>query len=158
MRLRRRKWYRRGRAVVEFPLGAVSALVDAIGRAGWACVAAPVRLVRTRRPRPKPDRRPKCSAKGSDALDAQPIPHKGGRSASPSADDPLARPEWRPVPGESCRLEARDVLNQIGYRPREAEAAIAHVLKARPDLDSPEQIVQAVLRLRGAKMQSSASR
>lgn len=78
---------------------------------------------------------------------------KGWEFKSPSDEDPPAALEQQPVLDDSCRLEARDVLIQAGYRTREAEAAVAHVLKARPDLNTPEQIVQAALRLRGMRMQ-----
>jgi len=63
MSLRRRKWYRRGRAVVEFPLGVASALVGAVGRAGWSCVAAPAKLVRRAKRKPKAKRRGSKTAK-----------------------------------------------------------------------------------------------
>jgi Holliday junction DNA helicase RuvA len=63
----------------------------------------------------------------------------------------LAATEPRPAADEPFRREAREILLQVGYRASEAEAVIDKVLKARPDLTAPQQIIQEVFRLRAGK-------
>jgi len=63
----------------------------------------------------------------------------------------LAAPSKRAASDEPFRLEAREVLLQVGYKASEADAAINKVLDTHPDLASSEQIVQEVFRLRGGK-------
>jgi len=41
---KRRKWYQRGKAVVEFPAGVASGLVRTVAKTGWFCLSAPVKL------------------------------------------------------------------------------------------------------------------
>jgi len=48
-------------------------------------------------------------------------------------------------------LEAKEVLLQVGYRASDADAIIAKILDARPDIASAEELVQEVFRARAAK-------
>ena len=65
--------------------------------------------------------------------------------------EPLAAPQKRPAEAEPFRLEAKEVLLQVGYRASQAEAAMDKVLQANPSITSSQQIVQQVFRLRGSK-------
>ncbi len=65
--------------------------------------------------------------------------------------EPLAAPEKRPAAEEPFRLEAKEILLQVGYRASEAEAAMDKVLQADPAITSSQQIVQQVFRLRGSR-------
>lgn len=65
--------------------------------------------------------------------------------------EPLAAPEKRPAAEEPFRLEAKEILLQVGYRASEAEAAMDKVLQADPAITTSQQIVQQVFRLRGSR-------
>jgi Holliday junction DNA helicase RuvA len=65
--------------------------------------------------------------------------------------EPLAAPAKRPADEEPVRVEAKEVLLQVGYRASEADAVINQVCQAEPPPKSSQEIVQAVFRLRGGK-------
>ena len=65
--------------------------------------------------------------------------------------EPLAAPTKRKAEEEPFVLEAKEVLLQVGYRASEADAVIAKVLEAKPDVASAEALVQEVFRARGGK-------
>ena len=67
------------------------------------------------------------------------------------AGEPLTAPEKARPEDEPMRLEAKEVLLQVGYRAAEAAEAIDKALKAKPDIATSQQLVQEVFRLRGTK-------
>jgi Holliday junction DNA helicase RuvA len=67
------------------------------------------------------------------------------------AGEPLAEPAKRKAEEEPFRIEAREILLQVGFRASEAAAAIEKVLAARPQIKTSQELVQEVFRLRGSK-------
>ncbi len=67
------------------------------------------------------------------------------------AGEPLAAPARRKPEEEPFALEAREVLLQVGYRASDADAIIAKVLDARPDIASAQELVQEAFRARAGK-------
>lgn len=67
------------------------------------------------------------------------------------AGEPLAAtaPRAAEEEEEDFVVEARAVLLQVGYRANEADAAIAKVRDAQPEVETAEALVQAILRSRG---------
>ncbi len=65
--------------------------------------------------------------------------------------EPLAAPAKRKAEKEPFVLEAKEVLLQVGYRASDADAILAKILDARPDIASAEELVQEALRARAGK-------
>ena len=65
--------------------------------------------------------------------------------------EPLAAPATRKPEVEGFVLEAKEVLLQVGYRAGDADAVLAKILEAEPDITSAEELVQEAFRLRGSK-------
>jgi len=64
--------------------------------------------------------------------------------------EPLAAPA-KPKEAQPFELEAKEILLQVGYRASDAEAVIAKVLEARPDITTSQALVQEVFRTRAGK-------
>lgn len=186
MGITRRKWFRRGRALMDFTIAVLSVPIVALLHALYRLAVVALRLAgmgakhllncktaRAAKPsatvrQPVAKRRaeqaraigadntevtykPSSRARDTAGAASARIGDRAWRPPSPSREEPAAPLQQGPAPDESCRLLARDVLIQAGYKTREAEAAIAHVIKAKPDLNTPTEIVQAAFCMRGMR-------
>jgi Holliday junction DNA helicase RuvA len=95
-------------------------------------------------------RLPRIGKRMADKIIAE-LKGKAWKFALLPSGEPLAAAERRPAAEEPFRLEAREILLQVGYRASEADEAIDKVLRVKPGLASSQQIVQEVFRLRGSK-------